>query len=103
MDPHFNPYDFSAGVNTNNGTSEPFVTIHSDFDEGNFVQKTGSIMTGSLILEGTAQIIFTDGSNQTRAFDESNVNAIASVGKNAVYKRVSKYNNNSVRCNNNIR
>ena len=43
----FNPFDFSAGVNTNYGTSEPFVTIQTDFAEENFVQKAGSVMTYS--------------------------------------------------------
>ena len=75
----FNPYDFGSSSASTNYGNEPFVTIQTDFAEQNFVQKGGSVMTGSLILEGAAQIIFTDGSNQTRAFDETNVNAISSV------------------------
>lgn len=53
----FNTSDWSntnGGITTNRGGSDAYITINnSDFDESNFVQRTGSIITGDLVvLEG---------------------------------------------------
>ena len=73
----FNANDWSStngGITTNRGGSDAYITINSDFDESNFVQKSGSIITGNLVMEGDSKIIFRDGSTQEYAFSEDNIN-----------------------------
>lgn len=55
------------------------ITLNTDFNQINFVHKTGLIITGHLGMQGTSRLIFTDGSLQRVAFDEGNANAVADV------------------------
>jgi hypothetical protein len=47
----FNPIEFSGsggGVSTNYGSKDAYVTINTDFEESNFVRKTGDVPQGHL-------------------------------------------------------
>jgi hypothetical protein len=83
----FNPIEYSSsgGVSTNYGSKDAYVNINTDFDESQFVRKTGDFMNGDLIMTGTSKIVFLDGSKQRQAFDEVNISAISDAQNKMMY------------------
>lgn len=80
----YNTADFSGGSSSYRGGSEQFVTLNTDFDESKFIRKTGDVVTGDLIMEGTSRIIFKNGSTQDVAFDEVNIQAVSEASNKLV-------------------
>jgi hypothetical protein len=75
----FNPIEYSSsgGVSTNYGSKDAYVNINTDFDESQFIRKSGDTVNGDLVFTGASKIVFLDGSEQRQAFDENNINAIS--------------------------
>jgi hypothetical protein len=78
----FNPTEYL----TNNVTySTGSTDVNTEFKVSDFVRKSGDFIDGNLVMTGTSKIIFSDGSEQHQAFNDSNMNAISNAQSKTQY------------------
>ena len=71
----------TATASNNNSVSQQ----QEQADLANYVLKTGSIITGTLSMEGNSSIIFPDGSQQFIAYSNANDSTLNQVASNTQY------------------